>query len=186
MSAKPQMVKKVTVKTCTGGLSRKEIPEIGEVRPMMRILGVIAGFKEVKTEYGLAIGFKGMFKAECLSGQFQGRKIQGMTCFLPDIAAYPLKAAFEAGGNQQTEFALNIDVQGAENPVGYEYVVSAPEGAENLNTGADPLAALEEKMTGRPTLTGPRKEAPEQPGGMGHGATEKQSPAKPAAKKRGR
>ena len=134
----PEIVGKISTAKIVGEIKGADLK--GPVA-LMRTIGIANGYKTGKSTYGDWTAFKGSFECERLS---DGKTFVGSSLFLPPSVTEMIYTALqsnidkESGEMQAVEFAFEIGVKPAKNPIGYEYTVKSLVKA----AGADPLAAL--------------------------------------------
>jgi len=130
-----QNIKKITVKTVVGKVEKPK-----KDTPLMRVIGVVHGVRTGSTQYGDFVAFKGAFKATRLE---DGEVFGAGQCLLPDCVSDQLAATVMQESVNSVDFAFDIGVKPAENPIGYEYY-----GKSLVDVSeTDPLAALEKSIT---------------------------------------
>lgn len=135
----PEIVGKISTAKIVGKIDPTVIPTNGQ--RLMRTIGIASGFKTGKSTYGDFTCFTGSFECERIS---DGKVFVGSRLFLPpsvtDMVYTALQSNIdkESGEMGAVEFAFEIGVKKASNPIGYEYTVKSLVKA----AGADPLAAL--------------------------------------------
>lgn len=143
------LVSKISSKTLCGKIAA---PKTGKVS-LYRVFGIAEKTSRGETTFGAFTCFHGSFKAAVIDKETgEVKTYRSGKCFLPDIAGNLLSAAVDAneGG---VEFAFDIGVKPAENPMGYEYTV-----VPVIETrGDDPLEKLSASLPPLPPMHGPQK-----------------------------
>jgi len=138
-SAGPEIVGKISTAKIIGKIDPATLTAAGTA--LMRTIGIANGYKTGKSTYGDWTAFKGSFECVRLS---DGATFVGSSLFLPPSVTEMIYTALQAnidkesGEMQSVQFAFEIGVKKATNPIGYEYTVKSLVKA----AGADPLAAL--------------------------------------------
>lgn len=130
------LVNKISVKTVVGKID-KEIKEIKEETPIMRVIGIATKATPKNTNFGVSVEFKGRFKATNIK---TGKEFVSGKMFLPRLAENLLEGEFVGGDTaNEVKFGFTITVKPSDNTIGYEY------GVQPLlkPTENDPLALLE-------------------------------------------
>lgn len=142
------MVKKITLKTVTGGLSRKDTPEEGESVDLMTVIGQARRIEPASTDFGPYLRFKGAFEA---TDTRTGETFRSATLILPPVAQDILESAM-GGESVGVEFALRISAVGDDSQIGFHYE------ADSLieHEESDPLANIRNAV--KKMLPAPDKE----------------------------
>lgn len=140
-----ELKKKISAKTIVGKVKallpkdEKGAIKNGEAVALMRVYGICSGIKTGVSTFGEWIAFTGNFKAVRLS---DGEVFAGSQLFVPDVVTELLGPVVRAAQGADVEFAFDIDAQGTETEVGYEYLVKPLMKIEE----SAPLLALEARL----------------------------------------
>jgi hypothetical protein len=113
------LVSKLSSKTLCGKISA---PPSGSAY-LYRIVGIAEKTSTGETTFGSFTCFHGSFRGSTIDHDTgEVKTYRSGKCFLPDIATSLLSAAVDANGGG-VEFAFDIGIKKADNPMGYEYTV---------------------------------------------------------------
>jgi hypothetical protein len=169
----PQIIRKISAPRIVGNV-KAYAPRQGadgslpkDVVPLYRVFGSGADVRTGNSDNGPFVALKGRFEAVSLvadpeTGEVSGQVFVAPECFLPEPTHSILVAELtqkDADGKRvvsSLDFAFEVGVKAAKNPVGYEYVcVPLME-----HTGSDPLAALRSKVASLPSVLPGASKAP--------------------------
>jgi hypothetical protein len=149
-----EVIKKITVKTVTGGVNIIKLVEHQKAAPgtplwLMEVFGIATSSKPGQTDMGAFVKFIGQFKALNIA---TGEVKRSGACLLPGALPDLVFGALSAEGNQAVQFGFRIGVKFDDtSATKYVYVCdSLMEVKEN-----DPLELLESGIK-KPALTAPQ------------------------------
>jgi hypothetical protein len=109
--AEPEWVRKITVKSVTGGITPDVFEKLVKVKNirLMTLYGIAGSGKPKMTDYGESIGFLGEFEAVNIQ---TGEVFRSMKAYLPKALEEMLYGILSTGGDgARASFACEIGVQ---------------------------------------------------------------------------
>jgi hypothetical protein len=170
----PQVISKLSATKIVGNV-KAYAPQQGkdgslpkDVIPLYRVFGSANALRVGNSDNGPFVALLGRFEAQSLiaddDGVISEDRFVSSQCFLPGPTHALLVDKLsqkDADGKRIVEsldFAFEVGVKAAKNPIGYEYVCMPL----IEDTGSDPLAALRERVVALPSvLPGANKGAPQ-------------------------
>jgi hypothetical protein len=156
-----EILKKISVKTCNAHpameivkVDGKDVTRAKGKQSLLRILGMSNDIKRGTGDYGPWVAFVGAFEATNL---VSGEVFQSSICLLPESAAGLLSVAVSKEAGKTVEFALDIGVEPANNPMGFQYTIKPLMESDET----DPLRHLKNNITAKHPLQIGGKTAPE-------------------------
>lgn len=130
-----------------------------DVVPLFRIFGSASDVRPGNSDNGPFVALKGRFEAVSLlpdqdTGEIRDETFVAPECFLPEPTHSILVGELTAKNSEgkrvvdSLDFAFEVGVKAAKNPVGYEYVCMPLV----EHQGSDPLSALREKVKALPPV----------------------------------
>lgn len=140
MTKELNLLSKITVSKCHGKLDRDNLPKGN----FLRVVGIATGTKSVADKFKpgeFAFGITGDIVA---INTLSGEEYRSGVCYMPATAQNLVVGAL--GGNPDgVEFAFDIGVKKAENPVGYEYTIKPVIKPKESNAMAALLGRVQEE-----------------------------------------
>lgn len=153
----PQLIRKISARHVVGSVKAIAPRENADgslprdIVPLFRVFGQATGIKKGESDNGPWTALTGRFEAVSLvpdpeTGELEMAQFAAPQCFLPEPTNSMIATELESGDINSIEFGFEVGVKAAKTAVGYEYTCSPL----MERGGADPLAALREKMKALP------------------------------------